>query len=325
MLKFLRMATVLALAVILIPVQAQVSFQRPVRFVVTAAPGGLTDLLARGLAQRLSPTWGQPVVVENRSGANNIIGADVVAKAAPDGYTYLVTDGSTLTINPSLYKKLPYDPERDFTPITGVAMTSNVIAVPASLGVSSLQEFLAKARANPGSLSFGSTGSGSVAHIASEQFARAAGIQLTHAPYKGSSPLHLDLTAGHISMYIGHISSAMSQLQNTGKLRFLATTQPARLPQFPNLQTTAEAGVPGAETNSWFGLLVPAKLPPAILAKVHADVVDVIRSQDFQAKLITPNNLQTLAQPTPAAFRDFIAADAARWKVMVQSSGATLD
>lgn len=321
--RFFRMAAALALAAIAFSVQSQVTFQRPVRLIATAAPGGLTDTLARGLAQRLTTVWGQPVVVENRPGANNIIGADLVAKSPPDGYTFLVSDASTLVINPFLYKQLPYDASNDFTPVIGIAATSNVIAVPTSLGVDTLQEFIAKARANPKALSFGSPGPGSIAHIASEQLSRLAGIELTHVAYKGSSPLHLDLMAGRLSMYIGHISNAMVQLRDSGKLKFLATATAQRLPQVPDVPTAAEAGVPGFEVNTWFGVLAPAKLPPEILAKVHADMLETIKSAEFQKNFIGPNNLRTLAQPTPAEFREYIERDAARWKPMVQSSGAT--
>ena len=246
---FLRWATALALAAIAFSVHGQVTFERPVRIIVTAAPGGLTDTLARGLAQRLTPVWGQPVIVENRPGANNIIGAELVAKSAPDGYTFLVTEASTFVINPFLHKKLPYDAVQDFTPITGIGATANVIAVPTALGVNSLPEFVAKAREKPGGLSFGSTGMGSYAHIASEQLSRLTGIQLTHVPYKGSAPLHLDLIAGNVSMYIGHISGAMMQQRETGKLRFLASATRNRLPQFPDMPTASEAGAPGFEAN----------------------------------------------------------------------------
>lgn len=321
--RFFRMAAALALAAIAFSVQSQVTFQRPVRLIATAAPGGLTDTLARGLAQRLTTVWGQPVVVENRPGANNIIGADLVAKSPPDGYTFLVSDASTLVINPFLYKQLPYDASNDFTPVIGIAATSNVIAVPTSLGVNTLQEFIAKARANPKALSFGSTGPGSFAHIASEQLSRLAGIELTHVAYKGSSPLHLDLAAGRLSMYIGHISNAMVQLREGGKLKFLATATAQRLPQVPDVPTAAEAGIPGFEANTWFGVLAPAKLPPEILAKVHADMLETIKSAEFQGSFIGPNNMRTLAQSTPAEFREYIERDAARWKPMVQSSGAT--
>jgi tripartite-type tricarboxylate transporter receptor subunit TctC len=318
----LRCAVAVAFAAIAFSVHGQVTFDRPVRIIVTAAPGGLTDTLARGLAQRLTPVWGQPVVVENRPGANNIIGAELVAKSAPDGYTFLVTEASTFVINPFLHKKLPYDPVQDFTPISVIGATANVIAVPVSLGVNSLPEFVAKAKEKPGAISFGSTGPGSYAHIASEQLSRLTGIQMTHVAYKGSSPLHLDLVAGNISMYIGHISGAMMQQREVGKLRFLASATRNRLPQFPDIPTASEVGAPGFEANTWFGILAPAKLPPAVLSKVHADIVEAIRSPEYQQKYIAPNNLQLLAHQSPAEFRDYIAADAARWKPLVESSGA---
>lgn len=322
--SLLRLA-VMALAAIACSVHAQEPSQRPVRIIATAAPGGLTDQLARGLSQRLTSKWGQSVIVENRPGANNIIGAEFVAKSPPDGQTLLLSENSTFVINQFVHKHLPYDPERDFTPITAIAASSNVIAVPATLGVSTFQEFIAKARANPGALSYGSPGIGSAAHIAGEQLSRMAGIQLTHVAYKGSSPLHIDLAAGRISMYIGHISNAMMQMRESGKLRFIAAATAERLPRLPDLPTVSESGVPGFQAVAWFGLAAPAGLPARMLEKIHADVVEAVRSQEFQRTVIAPNNLTVDVQDSPAAFRDYIAADIARVRPVIEASGAIVD
>lgn len=321
----LRVAAAMVLVAVGASAQSQVTMTKPVRLVVTASPGGLIDTLGRGITQSLTTTWGQPVIVESRPGANNIIGADTVAKSAPDGSTLLLTEASAFVANPQLYKKLPYNVQRDFTPITTVAATANVIAVSTSLGVNTLAELIAKARANPGSIAFGSTGAGSFAHIAAEQLNSMAGMQLTHVAYKGSAPLHIDLAAGHVGMYVGHISNSMVQLQAKGKIRFLASTTRQRLPQFPGLPTASEAGVPGFEMNTWFGLAAPANLPPALLTKMQADILEVVRSAEFQGKYLAPNNLLPLNQSTSKEFADFIEAEAERWKPAIKSSGATLD
>lgn len=296
---------------------------RAVHLIVPASPGGTTDALARALAQRLNTLWNQPVVVENRPGANQIIGAEAVAKAASDGYTLLVSDSSTFVLNPHLYRKLPYDALQDFTPITTIGNASPVIAVAANTGVGNLHDFIAMAKAKPASLSYGSMGNGSYAHVATEQFKRSAGIELQHIPYKGASPAISDLVAGNISMMLVNVAGLV-QYQKAGKVRILAAATPKRLEQFPDLPTAAESGVPGFEANTWFGIVGPARLDAAALARIHQDVVEIVASPEFRAQALSVNSIDPMTQ-SPAQFRALIQSDLARWKGLVAASGARLD
>jgi tripartite-type tricarboxylate transporter receptor subunit TctC len=303
--------------------QAQNAFpQKPVRIIVPAAPGGTTDLLARAVASKLTTKWGQPVLVDNRPGAGQIIGAEAVAKAAPDGYTLLVSDSSTFVINPHLYGKLPYQTLRDFTPITTIANASPVIAVAANVDARNLKEFLALAKTKPGALSYGSMGTGSYAHIASEQISRIGGVKILHVPYKGFSPVVQDLAAGTISMALGNVSG-FDSYHKAGRLRIIATATPQRLQQYPDIPTAAESGLPNFEASTWFGVVGPARMEPTTIAKINGDILDVVHSPDFQT-ILTANGLEMRTQ-SPDQFGELIKADLARWKPLVAASGATLD
>ncbi len=296
---------------------------KPVRLIVPAAAGGTTDLLARALGQRLSTAWGQPVIVDNRPGANQIIGADAVAKSAPDGYTLLVSDVSTFAINPHLYKKLPYDSLRDFTPITTIGNASPVIAVSSNVDARSLRDLILLAKSKPDTLSYGSMGAGSYAHIATEEMKLLGGMNIQHVPYKGASPAIADLVAGNISMMLVN-ASGLLPYQKAGKVRIIAAATPKRLAQFPDLPTASEAGLPGFSANTWFGVVGPARMDKAVLAKLNRDMVKIIQSQEFREQALVANSVEPMTQ-SPAQFRDLIKSDLERWKGLVAASGAKLD
>lgn len=320
----LRPLAACALAALSAFASAQGSFpNKPVRLIVPAAAGGTTDLLARALGQRLSVVWGQPVIVDNRPGANQIIGADAVAKAAPDGYTLLVSDVSTFAINPHLYRKLPYDSLRDFTPITTIGTASPVIAVASNVEAKNLRELILLAKSRPDALSYGSMGAGSYAHIATEEMKMMGGMNIQHIPYKGASPAIADLVAGNISMMLVNASGLIQQ-QKAGKVRIIAAATPKRLAQFPDLPTASESGMPGFSANTWFGVVGPAKMDKAVLAKLNKDIVKIVQSADYREGALIPNTVEPMTQ-SPVQFRELIKSDLERWKGLVAASGAKLD
>ncbi len=256
---------------------------KPVRMVVPFAPGGSTDVIARMVGQKLSVLWGQPVVIENRAGAGGNVGADVVAKSPGDGYTLLFASGS-ITINPNLYKRMPFDTKKDLVPITNVAQGPMLVVVPEAASAKTLKELIAQAKAKPGALNFGSAGVGSQVHMASENFADAAGIDITHVPYKGEAPAYTDLIGAQTQMMVGNFAAASALLGN-GRLRALAVTSKQRSPLLPNVPTVAESGLPGFENIGWFGLLAPTGTPANVLAKVQSDTAKVLAETDTKARL----------------------------------------
>ena len=296
---------------------------KPVKMIVPASPGGVTDILARTVGQRLSDAWGQPVVVENRPGGGQIIGAEVVAKSLGDGYTLIVSDASTFVINPSLYGKLPYDPLKDFTPVVVLSQASPVLAIGASVPASSLQELIALAKAKPGSLSYGSMGSGIYNHISMEQLKQLAGIDIVHVPYKGSTPALTDLLSGQIAVFLVNLS-VVEPHAKTGKLKILAAATAKRLALRPDLPTVSELGYPGFESGTWFGMLGPANMPRDIVAKIHADVTRILGAPDFREQNITKLGLETVAI-SPDQFAQLIRADLERWGKLVRATGAKAD
>ena len=250
------------------PAAAQAFPNKPVRLVVPFPPGGPLDTVGRALAQKLTEAWGQSVIVDNRPGAGGNIGADLVAKAAPDGYTVVMGALSTHAVNPSLYAKMPYDAVKDFAPITLVAITPNVLVVNPSLPVNSVRELVAYAKANPGKLAFGSGSNGSAGHLAGELFKADTGTDLLHVPFKGAAPAMQALLSGDIQLMFDNLASASAQVK-AGKLKALAVTTARRSPLAPDLPTMAESGVPGFDISTWFGLLAPAGTPPEIVGQVE--------------------------------------------------------
>jgi tripartite-type tricarboxylate transporter receptor subunit TctC len=294
----------------------------PARLVVPFPAGGPLDAVGRAIAQKLGEAWGQSVVVENKPGAGGNIGADYVAKSPPDGYTVVMGALSTHAVNPSLYAKMPYDAVKDFAPITLVAVTPNVLVVNPDLPVHSVQELIAYAKANPGKLAFGSGSNGSAGHLAGELLKVDAGIDMIHVPFKGAAPAMQALLANQTQLMFDNLASAMAQVK-AGKLRALAVTTAKRSPLVPDLPTMAEAGVPGFDISTWFGLLAPAGTPPAIVAKWNEGVTRILRDPAMRERLAAQG--AEAAPTTPQAFAQFIAAEVPKYARIVKASGAKID
>ena len=288
---------------------------KPVRMVVPFAPGGSTDVIARMLGQKLSLMWGQPVVIENRAGAGGNVGADVVAKAGADGYTLLFASGS-ITINPQLYKRMPFDTRKDLVPITNAAQGPMLVVVPEASPAKTLKDLIAMAKARPGAVNFGSAGVGSQVHMAAENFADAAGVDISHVPYKGEAPAYTDLIGGQIQMMVGNFAAA-SALLGPGRLRALAVTSPQRSALLPDVPTAAESGLPGFENTGWFGLLAPTGTPAEVLGKLHRDTLKVLAETETKARLYVQGMV-----PVGNASADFAKAmdrEMLRWAEVVKN------
>jgi tripartite-type tricarboxylate transporter receptor subunit TctC len=312
----------LATALPALPAPAQTYPSKPVRLVVPFPPGGSLDLAGRLIAQKLTEMWGQSVVVENKPGAGGNIGADYVAKSPPDGYTILLGALSTHAVNPSLYKSMPYDAAKDFAPITLIAITPNVLVVNASLPVNNVREFLAYAKANSGKIAFGSGSNGSAGHLAGELFKVETGVDATHIPYKGGAPATQALLAGDTQFMFDNLANAMAQVK-AGKLKALAVTTAQRSPLVPDLPTMAEAGLPGFDISTWYGLFAPAGTPAPIVAKWNADVTKILTAPDVRAKLVADG-----ADPspdTPEQFAQMISRELAKYARIIKASGAKVD
>jgi len=257
---------------------------RPVTFIVPFSAGGTTDIVARLVGAKLQQMWGQPVVIEDRPGAGGNIGAGVVAKAQPDGYTLLVPSGSILTVNPHIYKDMGFDPQKDLVPITNLASGPMIVVVNPNVPARNLKELIALAKKEPGQLNFGSAGIGSQVHMAGEGFADAAGIDIKHIPYKGEALGLNDLMGGQVQLMVGNIAAA-SGFVRSGKLRALAVTSKDRSPMMPDVPSADEAGLPGFESVGWFGLMAPAGTPRAIIDKVQADTAKALQDPEVKAAL----------------------------------------
>jgi tripartite-type tricarboxylate transporter receptor subunit TctC len=308
-------AVVLALAPFTALAQAWPS--KPVKIVVPFAAGGATDVVARLLAQKLTDAWGQSVVVENRAGAGGNIGADVVAKSPADGYTLLMTSGSIVTANQHMYKSLTYDPSRDLVAITNVASGPQVIAVANDVPAKDLREFIAYAKANPKKVNYGSAGVGTQTHLAAENFAYSAGVDLTHVPYKGESAAITDLIGGQIQLATPNLGAAIGHIQS-GKIRALAVTSPQRSPQLPDVPAATEV-IPGFENAGWFGLMAPAGTPREVIDRVQRDSAKILLSEDFKAAL-AKQGMVPVAN-TPSDFAAAIREESGRWAKVIRERG----
>jgi len=307
-----------AFALLAAPAHAQSYPDHTIRLVVPFPAGGPTDIVARPYAQLLSGALKQPVLVENRGGAGGSIGADVVAKAPADGYTLLMGTVGTNAINGALYKNLPYDPVRDFTPIVLVASSPVALVVNSASSAHSVQEFISQARANPGKVAFGSAGNGAPGHLTGEMFATAAGVKLQHVPYKGSAPAITDLLGNQIPVMFDPLQSVIPHVRS-GKLRALAVSGTERSAALPDVPTFAEAGVKGLESRAWWAVFAPANLPPEILKRLREESEKVIRSDAFRAPL-TAIGVQTNTEGVVLA--DFQKTEVVRWQKAVRDSGA---
>ncbi|MEP7069285.1 MAG: tripartite tricarboxylate transporter substrate binding protein [Usitatibacter sp.] len=314
-----RLAAALAIGLVPAVATAQAWPTKPVKIVVPFNAGGATDVVARLLAQKLSEAWGQSVVVENRGGAGGNIGADAVAKAPSDGYTLLMASGSIVTANPYMYKSMPFDAARDLVPITNVATGPQVIAVANDVPARDLRELIAYAKANPKKVNFGSAGIGTQTHLAAENFAYAAGVDLTHVPYKGESAAITDLMGGQIQMVVTNFGAAVPFIRD-GKIRALAVTSRERNPQLPEVPAAAEV-LQGFENAGWFGLLAPAGTPREVIDKVQRDSAKILLSEDFRARL-AQQGMVPVAN-TPGEFAAAIREESVRWAKVIKERGLT--
>jgi tripartite-type tricarboxylate transporter receptor subunit TctC len=311
------------LAVAPVPAGAQAFPSRSVKIVVPTSPGGATDAFSRALATRLSGIWGQAVLVENRPGANQILGADHVAKSAPDGYTLLVSDASSFVINPHLYKKLPYDGVHGFTPITVLVRFPWVIAVHASVPANTFQELVAFARANPGKLSYGSFGLGSSAHISFDYLKNLLGIDIVHVPYKGAAPAVTDLLSDRIQIMM--VTPLLVEPHaRAGKLRLVAAATAQRIPRLPDLPTVAESGVPGYEAGTWFALVGPAGVPGDVVSRIYTGVLKVLDDPGFREAYVTKQWFEAVGN-TPEQFAEYLKSEYARWDRLIKLSRVSVE
>ncbi len=295
---------------------------KPIRFVVPYPAGGPLDTIARLLGQKVSEAMKQPVVVDNKPGAGGNIGADIVAKSPADGYTILMGAVATHAINPTLYAAIPYDPVRDFAPITQVASTPNVLVVHPSIPASNVREFIAYAKANPGKLNFGSGSTGSAGHLAGELFKSMAGVELTHVPYKGAAPAMQDLVGGQIQLMFDNLASSLGQVK-AGRVKALAVTTAKRTALAPELPTIAESGLPDFDISTWFGVFAPAGTPKEALDRLHAEFTKALATPDVREKMLALG-----AEPVgnkPEEFAGYIRAERDKYARVIKASGAKVD
>jgi tripartite-type tricarboxylate transporter receptor subunit TctC len=295
---------------------------KPIRLIVGFAPGGVTDIVARALSQKLHERLGRQVVVDNRAGGSGIVAAVITAKAPPDGYTLLMSSVSTMATNVSMVAKLPYDPLRDFAPVTLVVVTPYMATVQAALPANNLREFIGLARAKPGQLNFGSSGTGGGAHLAVELFKAMAGIELTHVPYKGAALALTDLLGGHIQLTFSQPPVVLPHIKS-GKVKGLAITSAHRLTALPQFPTVAESGLAGYEATSWQGVVAPAGTPRAIIIKLNSEITRALRLPEIGARLAAEGSEP--GATTPDEFAAFIRREIVKWAKVVKDSGLTAE
>jgi tripartite-type tricarboxylate transporter receptor subunit TctC len=321
--KLVTLCAGLLLAFAAPAVLAQAYPAKPIRFVVPYAPGGPLDIMARALGQKLTESMGQPVVVDNRPGAGGNIGADIVAKAAPDGYTIVMGAVATHAINPTLYPSIPYDPVKDFTPVALVAVVPNVLVVNPELPVKSVKDLIELARAKPSSLNFGSGSTGSTGHLAGELFNALAGVKMVHIPYKGGAPAMADLLAGQVQLMFDNLANALPQVK-AGKLRAIAVTTSQRSAFAPELPTLAEAGVPGFDLTTWFGVFLPGNAPRDIVTRLNTEIVRALNAPDMKDRL-EKMGAEPPPSNTPERFAAFIRMEFDKYARVIKASGAKVE
>jgi tripartite-type tricarboxylate transporter receptor subunit TctC len=303
---------------------AQTYPTRPVTMIVAAAAGGVTDIVGRALGQELGKAWGQPVVIENRGGAANILGTEAVAKAAPDGYTLLVVEAGAFTINPTLYKnKLPYDPEKDFAPITGLVRINQAVLADKSLPVATAADVIALAKAKPGQLTYGTAGVGTAPHMNMALFASMAGVNLVPVHYRGAAPALNDLIGDHINLMVVSVSLALPSVR-AGQVKLIGIGSEKRLPQLPDVPTIAESGLPGYEAGTWFGLFAPAGTPADIVMKIDTQVQQIFGDPAFRARFLDPQMYESIAGP-PDKFVAYIKAEQAKWAKVIHEANIKVE
>ena len=308
--------------VLVTPATAQPYPSRIVKLIVPQTPGGATDVFARKIGQLLSEKWGQPVVIENRAGAGGVVGTEVVAKSAPDGYTLLVTYAGSQAINPSLYPKIPFDSVKDFQTIATLASTPFVLIVHPKLPAKDLAEYVALARAKPDALTYASSGNGSVNHLLGEMLKTEAGIKMLHVPYRGVAPAITDVIGGQVDSAFSSVPSVLQMVQ-TDKVRALAISSAKRIAAAPEIPTIAESGFPGFDVNPWWGILAPAGIDVTIVRKINEDVANILRTKEMIDFLAAQGAEPLIA--SPEAFLKILEADVVTWAKVVKSAGVTLN
>ncbi len=295
---------------------------KPLRYIVPFAPGGGQDLVGRALAPRLAEGFGQQVFIDNRPGGGTILGAELAARAPADGYTIFMGSNTSMSINPNLHAKLPYDPLRDFAPVTRIAILANMLVVHPSMPVRSLKEFIALAKARPDQLNYGSSGTGTPAHLAGVMFNDAAGVKLVHVPYKGSSPALTSLVSGETQLMFGTLTSTLQFVRNQ-RLRALAVTSLQRSRALPDLPTVAESGYAGFEAITWYGAFAPAGTPPAVVTRLHSEFTKVLNSADFKSWLFSQGG--EVAPGTPEELHAQVKRELALYGPIIKKSGMKAD
>jgi tripartite-type tricarboxylate transporter receptor subunit TctC len=293
---------------------------KPVRFVVGFTPGGPSDILARALGQKLAERWSQQVLIDNRPGAGGNIAAEIVAKSAPDGTTWLLGNNSILATNQSLYRSLNYDPLKDFAPVALVAIQPNVLVLHPGVPAATVRELILLAKQNPGKLNYASSGSGAAAHLAAELFKAMADVEMVHVPYKGAQPALTDLIAGEVQLMFATSASVIPYIK-AGRLRALAVTTAQRSATLPDLPTVSEAGVPGFEASTWHGVVVPAATPTTVVIRLNEEINSVLKMQDLGERLGALGAEVTTG--TPREFADYIAREIPKWAKIVRDSKAS--
>lgn len=296
---------------------------KPVRAIVPVAPGGGGDIVTRAIAQKLAESWGQQVIVDNRAGAGGIVGLEITARAAPDGYTIALGGIGPLAVNPSLHSKLPYAPLKDFTLITRAVSALNVLVVHPSVPVHSVKDLIAYAKANPGKANFGSSGAGRADHLAGELFNMMAGVRMQHVPYKGGAPAMVDLVSGNLQLIFATVSTAAPHMKSA-RIRTIAITSAKRTDLLPDLPTVAESGVPGFAIDNWYSFVAPAGVPRLILAKLHSEINRILALPDlkerFQSLGIVP-----FPSASPEEFRIYLVSETEKYAKLVKAAGIQAD
>lgn len=291
---------------------------KPVRLIAPFVPGGPTDIVARLVGQKLGENIGQPVVVDNRGGASGAVGMELAARAAPDGYTMVIGSSGNLAVNPSLNAKLPYDPLKDFQPLTQTTAGPQIFVINPALQAKSVQEFIALAKSKPGQLNFATGGAGTTTHLAAELFKLTAGVNIVHVPYKGTGQALTDLIGGQVQMMMASMLPAIPHVK-AGRLRGLAVTSRQRAAILPEMPTLAESGLPGFETTSWHGVLVPAKTPKAIVTRLHAEMVKTLNQPDVKERFASLG-MNTVGS-TPQEFAAYIRSETGKWAKVIKAIG----
>ena len=318
---FMRFLACLVMVLSATAASAQTYPSKPIRLIVTFAPGGGADFVGRAIAPGLGELLGQTVVVDNKAGANGVVGADAAAKAAPDGYTLLLGTAGTMAVAPYLGEPMPFDPQRDLIPVALVATSAFAFTVNKSVPVDSLASLIAYAKANPDKLNYGSSGSGGSPHLAAELFCSMAGIKMTHVPYRGLAPAIADLVSGQIQVLFADVSLVASHIKS-GALRGLAVTGTTRSSALPDLLPAADAGLPGYSAGTWYGLFLPAGTPAPIVARVSEAMKKVLASTELKTALAT-QGVDAAAWDTPGQFATFMRTDSEKWGALIRKAGIT--